>query len=236
MPRNTNGYLRRSTKRASAFTLVELLVVIGCIALLASLLLGVTTKMKESELSVKCASNLRQIGAAAMAWSAENDGKIVSTYEDFENQKTWAYKLAPYLDAPLPATYNADTYNSASASVIMNLPVFRCPSQSKSINWPGYGYNSDYLSLYRTSGNPKRWVRYHQVQHPSRTVMITDQAQVNTTRWVPFVRSPSGLKDAVVDFRHSGKAANVLWVDGHVSAEKPDGDLMNTDNRNWRID
>ncbi len=218
------------------FTLIELLVTIGCIAVLVSLLLGVRTRMKEAALSIKCSSNLRQIGAAALAWSADNDGKIVSTYEDFENQKTWAYKLAPYLDAKLPATYNADTFNSASAPVVLSLPVLRCPSQAASVNWPGYGYNSDYLSLYRTAGNPKRWVQYHQVQHPSRTVMITDQAQVNTTRWVPFVRPPSGLQDAVVDFRHSGKTANVLWVDGHVSAEKSDTDLMNPDNRNWRID
>ncbi len=222
--------------RPRGFTLAEILVTIGCIAILASLLLGVTTRTKETAKSLKCASNLRQIGAAALSWSADNEGKIVSAYEDFENQKTWAYKLAPYLDASLPDTYSADIYNAASAPAVLKMPVLRCPNQSPDKNWPGYGYNSDYLSLYRTSGNPKRWVRYNQVQHPARTVMITDQSQVNTTRWVPFVRPPSGLKDAVVDFRHAGKTANVLWVDGHVSAEKADGELMNTDNRNWKID
>jgi prepilin-type processing-associated H-X9-DG protein/prepilin-type N-terminal cleavage/methylation domain-containing protein len=223
--------------RRRGFTLVEILVTIGCIAILASLLFGVTTRTKETAKSLKCSSNLRQIGVAALAWSADNEGKIVSTYEDFENQRTWAYKLAPYLDASLPDSYNADTYNAASAPAVLKMPVLRCPNQAVEMNWPGYGYNSDHLSLYRTSGSPKRWVRYNQVQHPSRTVMITDHAQlVNKTRWVPFVRSPAGPKDAVVDFRHAGKTANVLWVDGHVSAEKADGDLMNTDNRNWKID
>lgn len=222
--------------RRRGFTLVEILVAIGCIAILASLLFGVTTRTRETAKSVKCSSNLRQIGVAAMAWSADNDGKIVAVYDGFENQKTWAYLVAPYLDANLP-DYNGDTFNLASSQLILNLPVFRCPNQKKEILWPGYGYNSDNLSIYRAAGNPRRWVRSAQVQHPSRTAMITDQTQLNVNRWVPFVRPPgSQYVDAVVDFRHAGKTANVLWVDGHVSAEKASGDFVNPDGRNWRID
>ncbi len=220
----------------SGFTLIELLVVMVIIGVLAALLVGPVQRMMASGRSAKCASNLRQLGVAARAWSADNDGKIVSCYEDFENQRTWAYKLAPYLDVNLPATYNADIFNAASAPLILALPIFRCPDQDAEVTWPGFGYNSDYLSLYRTSGNPKRWVRYNQVEHPSRTVLVTDQSQVDKTRWKPFVRPPGGLKDAVVDFRHPGNTANVLWVDGHVSAETAEGDLMNTDNRTWKAD
>ena len=228
-------FRRLLPRKQLAFTLTELLVTLAVIIILLTLLITSSRSAMQSANAAKCVANLRQIGIAALAWSSENDGKIVSAYEDFENQRTWGYKLGPYLDSKLPSTYNADKYDATSAAVILKLPIFRCPNQDKAFDWPGYGYNSDYLSLYRTAGNPKRWVRYNQVEQLSKTVLITDQRQTTKTRWKPYVRPPSGLSDATVDFRHPSKTANVLWVDGHVSVEKTGGDLMNKDDRSWKV-
>jgi prepilin-type N-terminal cleavage/methylation domain-containing protein len=67
----------RHPRRAVAsggFTLVELLVVIGIIALLVAILLPVMSKVRENANRVKCAANLKEIGAAMLTYAGENKG------------------------------------------------------------------------------------------------------------------------------------------------------------------
>ena len=63
-------------RKHRAFTLTELLVVIGTLAVLFSLLIPVAAKARSAARAASCLSNLRQMGAAWTMYVADNQGAL----------------------------------------------------------------------------------------------------------------------------------------------------------------
>lgn len=213
-----------------AFTLVELLVVVGIIAILATLLVSAVRGGRESGDSVQCTNHLRVLAAANLRYAAEHGGRFCPAQEK-TNRLRWHGERQHATAKFDPAKGFLAPYLGREARVKI------CPSFHDMIKGAdsfengsgGYGYNAVYVG-----GSPaSKWEGElaAAIANPSATIMFTDTAlSVGTGiqeypfaepwQWVSPDGKLSGTLSPSVHFRHRG-TANVAWCDGHVSSEKP---------------
>lgn len=97
-------------RRSMAFTLVELLVVVGIISVLMAILLPVLTKARKKALEVRCQGNLRQIYAGLILYANDNRDR----FPDPQSLGRHAYRMRPGDKTPGDPAARPERYGLAA--------------------------------------------------------------------------------------------------------------------------
>src|SRR5687767_10732804 len=117
--------------RRRGFTLVELLVVIGIIALLISILLPSLNQAREQAKQTQCLSNLRQLGLAFMMYANDYKGRLPIRNTSAgvgPRQWDWIYWQKPPILPPEAINDSLVCRYMAAGTNRVPVEALRCPS------------------------------------------------------------------------------------------------------------
>lgn len=209
-----------------AFTLVELLVVIGIVAVLIAVLLPSLARARQSAVRTACLSNLRQLQVAHTMYAAANQNRVVFAGDGTE-QGSWIGLLQPYSANALVRRCPSDF------SVHFEVPI--AGSNPRRYRSTSYGINN----LVSPTHAPFGAMRIHkitQVRRPSQVAHFVELAESGAYSAADHVHVQDfnnamipGLSLGLIDKqmplgRHGGKPAswsailNFSFLDGHAES------------------
>lgn len=106
---------RPRNRRATAFTLIELLIVIAIIAILAAILFPVFAQAREKARQTTCLSNMKQVGLAVLMYVQDYEESFPC--HEFNNAATGYYHLWSSASVLLPYQKNKDIFKCNSDSL-----------------------------------------------------------------------------------------------------------------------
>jgi prepilin-type processing-associated H-X9-DG protein/prepilin-type N-terminal cleavage/methylation domain-containing protein len=84
-------------RKTTAFTLIELLVTVAIVAVLATLGISVVGVVNAKGRATKCANQMRNLGAAALLYAADNEMTLpATTHQRRQRIKAWSITLQEY--------------------------------------------------------------------------------------------------------------------------------------------
>jgi prepilin-type processing-associated H-X9-DG protein/prepilin-type N-terminal cleavage/methylation domain-containing protein len=214
-----------------AFSLVELLVVIGIITILIGLLLPALSVAREQAKTTQCLSNLRQLGQAAFAYTSENNGSFPPALGSLT--RCWDYDETNPNNIIAGILWNGRT----------NIQVQQCPSyDGKAFGnndpFTGYNYNTSYIGCgtgeLTPLGNPHETpAKLGSLRRPAQVALFGDAMSsghpingANKFMRSPILMSgtdigdilnPIGRLAGTQGYRHRGQT-NVCYLDGHAAS------------------
>lgn len=206
------------------FTLVELLVVIGIIALILSLMLPALTSVREEGRRVKCLSNLRQMTIAAHTYAATYHGSYPIAYYFQQTPTFVAYEwdFTTTKDASGIRIEPGLLWEGKGALAIQQCPSFEGNANSLADPFTGYNYNVSFIG-HGANELIVKPVKISDVRNPSRCALFGDGQYASGAN--KFMRSPFGAigdnfpfrSSGTQGFRHRGQT-NVSFCDGHAES------------------
>src|SRR5205085_4804905 len=113
-----------------AYTLVELIVVIGIIALLISILLPSLSKAPEAAAPIKCGSNLRQLNIGLVAYAATYRGFVPIGWGVQKQSSYLIFENLPSQPVNADGTYGHESQLGLlfAVGLIKDIKAYYCPS------------------------------------------------------------------------------------------------------------